>query len=62
MHDIIVPFNKPFLTGNELTFISKAHRRGQLSGDGFYTHKCSDFLNKYIGSKKVLLTHSCTAP
>lgn len=61
MVDMPVPFNKPFLTGDELTFIGKAHQRGQLSGDGVYTHKCSDFLNKYIGSKKILLTHSCTA-
>jgi dTDP-4-amino-4,6-dideoxygalactose transaminase len=56
-----VPFNSPFLTGKELGFISDAHARGKLSGDGHYTALCSKWLEESTGAKKVLLTHSCTA-
>lgn len=56
-----IPFNKPHLTHKEMGYISNAHSIGQLSGDGFYTQKCHQWLEKNIGSKKALLTHSCTA-
>jgi dTDP-4-amino-4,6-dideoxygalactose transaminase len=35
--------------------------RGQLAGDGTYTKRCSEWLEKTTGAHKVLLTHSCTA-
>jgi len=57
----LVSFNKPYLTGQEITFINDAYQRGQLSGDGFYTDKCSEHIKQFIGAQKVLLTHSCTA-
>lgn len=56
-----IPFNSPFLTGKELGFISDAHARGKLSGDGYYTALCSKWLEESTGAKKALLTHSCTA-
>lgn len=55
-----IPFNKPHLTHKEMGYISHAHSLGQLSGDGFYTKKCHQWLEKNTGTKKVLLTHSCT--
>ena len=57
----MIPFNKPYLTGGEIINISSAHSRGQLSGDGFFTGECHKWLENKIGSKRVLLTHSCTA-
>lgn len=57
----MVPFNKPYLSGNELQYIKDAINRGHLSGDGHYTKKCQLWLEEMIGSKKALLTHSCTA-
>jgi len=33
---IKIPFNKPFLVGNELAYIKDAIERGQLSGNGYY--------------------------
>jgi dTDP-4-amino-4,6-dideoxygalactose transaminase len=57
----VIPFNKPHLTGKELHNIADAHQRGQLAGDGFYTKRCSEWLEQTTGAKKVLLTHSCTA-
>jgi dTDP-4-amino-4,6-dideoxygalactose transaminase len=57
----VIPFNKPHLTGKELHHIADAHQRGQLAGDGYYTKRCSEWLEQTTGAKKVLLTHSCTA-
>lgn len=56
-----IPFNKPYMTGKELWYISQAHHNGQLSGDGPFTRKCHDWLEQNTGSYKALLTHSCTA-
>ncbi len=57
----MIPFNKPYLTGKELAYISAAHSNGMLSGDGPFTKKCQLWLEKTTGSNKALLTHSCTA-
>ncbi len=56
-----VPFNKPYMTGKELWYISQAHASGHLAGDGQFTKKCSAWLEQRIGCQKALLTHSCTA-
>ena len=56
-----IPFNKPYMTGKELWYISQAHACGQLAGDGQFTKKCSAWLEARIGCQKALLTHSCTA-
>ena len=55
-----IPFNKPYLTGKELGYISDAHEKGRLSGDGIYTDKCHGWLESETGCEKALLTHSCT--
>jgi dTDP-4-amino-4,6-dideoxygalactose transaminase len=57
----MIPFNKPYLTGRELHYISEAHARGQLAGDGYFTKKCNAWLEEKTGCHKALLTHSCTA-
>lgn len=56
-----IPFNKPYLTGNEIEYIKQSHAIGNLSGDGFYTKKSSAWLESKTKTKKALLTHSCTA-
>lgn len=56
-----VLFNKPYMTGKELWYISQAHASGHLAGDGQFTKKCSAWLEQRIGCQKALLTHSCTA-
>jgi len=57
----MIPFNKPHMTGKELWYISQAHHRGQLAGDGTFTQQCNNWLEQQTGSRKALLTHSCTA-
>jgi dTDP-4-amino-4,6-dideoxygalactose transaminase len=56
-----IPFNKPALAGKEIQYIRDAVKRGQLSGDGFYTFECQKVIERLTSSPKALLTHSCTA-
>jgi len=56
-----IPFNRPYLTGRELSYIAEAHLNGQLAGDGEFTKRCQSWLEKLGESSKALLTHSCTA-
>ena len=55
-----IPFNKPFFTGNELSYIEQAVASGKISGDGMFTKKCHAFFERKFGFKKALLTTSCT--
>lgn len=57
----MIPFNRPYMTGEELGLISQAHADGHLSGDGLFTKRCNAWLEANIGCAKALLTHSCTA-
>jgi dTDP-4-amino-4,6-dideoxygalactose transaminase len=56
-----VPFNRPHMTGRELSYIAQAHQNHRLAGDGPFTASCSRWLEERTGARKVLLTHSCTA-
>ncbi|MES2935162.1 MAG: dTDP-4-amino-4,6-dideoxygalactose transaminase [Pseudomonadota bacterium] len=56
-----IPFNKPHMTGRELSYIAEAHFNNKLAGDGPFTKKCHEWLEIKTGAKKALLTHSCTA-
>jgi len=56
-----IPFNRPFLTGNESTYISEALASGQLSGNGSFADKCTNWLEEFIQSPRAFLTNSCTA-
>src|ERR1019366_1722717 len=57
---ISIPLNRPALVGAELRYIGDALRRGQISGDGFYTRRASAHLEHLLGVPRVLLTPSCT--
>ena len=56
-----IPFNKPFMTGQEQARIEQAHALGHLSGDGRFTRECHAWLERRTGAARALLTHSCTA-
>jgi dTDP-4-amino-4,6-dideoxygalactose transaminase len=55
-----IPFNRPFIAGNEYRYIADAIAYGHISGDGKFTIKCHEFLEKELGVVKALLTTSCT--
>jgi dTDP-4-amino-4,6-dideoxygalactose transaminase len=57
----MITFNKPFLTGRELSYIAEAHSLSQLAGDGRFTKHSSLWLEETADCNKALLTHSCTA-
>jgi len=57
---MMIPFNKPFLTGKEAHYLYQAVSTGKISGNGMFTNKCHDFFEQRYGFKKVLLTTSCT--
>jgi dTDP-4-amino-4,6-dideoxygalactose transaminase len=60
-----IPFNRPFLTGNEIRYMEDLLRslgkEGQISGDGKYTRLVQDFLQSRFGARKALMTTSCTS-
>ena len=58
---MMVPFNKPYMTGKELWYIAQAHARGHLAGDGAFSKKCATWLQARTGAAKALLTRSCTS-
>ncbi|WP_216689921.1 dTDP-4-amino-4,6-dideoxygalactose transaminase [Hymenobacter siberiensis] len=58
--DSSIPFNKPYLSGNETRYIEEAVLSGKISGDGMFTKRCHQFFEQQLGFKKVLLTTSCT--
>ncbi|AUR53028.1 dTDP-4-amino-4,6-dideoxygalactose transaminase [Aquella oligotrophica] len=55
-----IGFNKPPFTGNEFIYMQDALAKGKISGDGIYTKRCHEWLEKKLGVKKALLTTSCT--
>lgn len=61
MTEDYIPFNRPYMTGKELSYIAEAHMNCVLAGNGPFTKRCHGWLEKHSGSAKALLTHSCTA-
>ena len=57
---MIIPFNKPYLTGRETDYIKRAVRSGKISGNGIFTKRCQSFFEERYGFRKCLLTTSCT--
>jgi dTDP-4-amino-4,6-dideoxygalactose transaminase len=56
-----IPFNRPTITGRELSFLREAIERRELAGDGYFSRQCEAWLVERLGVKRALLTHSCTA-
>lgn len=56
-----IPFHRPFLSGNEHSYLGKTLlETKKFSGDGPFTKKVSELLERKLNCKKVLLTTSCT--
>lgn len=56
----MIPFNKPPFIGKEKEYILKAVDNLHISGDGEFTKKCAEKLEKMTKTKRALLTTSCT--
>ncbi|EQA6335116.1 dTDP-4-amino-4,6-dideoxygalactose transaminase [Providencia stuartii] len=57
----MIPFNKPPVVGTELTYMKQAMESGKLCGDGGFTKRCEEWMEKRFDCPKVQLTPSCTA-
>lgn len=57
---MFIPFNKPPYIGKESEYLIDAVNKGHISGDGDYTKKCAKKLEELSGTKRALLTTSCT--
>ncbi|HET7815818.1 MAG TPA: dTDP-4-amino-4,6-dideoxygalactose transaminase [Candidatus Baltobacteraceae bacterium] len=56
-----VPFNKPYITGNEIEYLREAIANAHLSGDGPFTKRIHEWLEQRTMAQAAFLTHSCTA-
>ncbi len=55
-----IPFNKASFVGNEQEYIAQAIANRHISGDGPFTRRVQEFLERELGVPRVLLTTSCT--
>lgn len=53
-----IPFNKPYTTGKELSYIQDNINRNKISSDVYYTKKVNEFIEKTFHTPKALLTTS----
>ena len=60
MADYKIRFNVPPFTGKEMDYIKKAVDNMKICGDGEFTKKDNEWLEKKTGTSKALLTTSCT--
>ena len=56
----MIRFNVPPFTGHEMEYIKQAVENQKICGDGEFTAMCNSWLENKTGSKKALLTTSCT--
>ena len=57
---MFISFNKPPYIGKESEYVLDAVNKWHISGDGEYTKKCAKKLEELSGTKRALLTTSCT--
>lgn len=56
----MINFNVPPFTGREMDYIRQAVENQKICGDGEFTKKCNEWIEKKTGTAKCLLTTSCT--
>ncbi len=56
----MIRFNVPPYIGREMENVQKAVENMHICGDGEFTGKCSEYLERTTGTAKCLLTTSCT--
>ena len=55
-----IPFNIPYSTGQELTYIQQTIEDNKTAGDGKFTKLCQNWMQNKYEFNKCLLTTSCT--
>lgn len=54
----MIPFNVPPFTGNEFEYMHEAVNNHKICGDGPFTKKCDEWMEKRFNARKVMLTTS----
>ncbi|MDR3231377.1 MAG: dTDP-4-amino-4,6-dideoxygalactose transaminase [Synergistaceae bacterium] len=57
----MIPFNKPYLTGNERACIDEVLRNGRFAGNGVFSKKCAAWLEERLQCAGAILVPSGTA-
>ena len=57
----MISFNVPPIVGTEEKYINEAINNHKICGDGSFTKKCSEWMQKKFNAHEVLLTTSCTS-
>src|SRR5438445_6390113 len=55
-----IPFSRTAIMGRELEYVTEAIQRRHLSGDGEFTKRCREWLQRRFVVPSALLTTSCT--
>ncbi len=60
MPEVMIPFNRSSVAGNELAYMAEAVAGEHISGDGPFSRRCHELLERELGIRKAFLTTSCT--
>ena len=60
MTEYRIPFNRPMICGSEMEFIADSLSASHISGDGKYSRRCHEYLERTLGVARAFLTTSCT--
>ena len=56
----MIVFNIPPRVGMEEKYIAEAVSNGKICGDGIFTQRCNEWIEKHTLTEKAMLTTSCT--
>ena len=56
-----IPFNRPYVSGKELEYVSQAISRGEIAADGRFSKGCARIIQERFGIHRALMMPSCTA-
>ena len=56
-----IPFNRPYISGKELEYVSQAIGRGEIAADSRFSKGCVRIIQERFGIARALMMPSCTA-
>jgi len=56
-----IPFNRPYISGKELEYVSQAIGRGEIAADSRFSKGCVRIMQERFGIARALMMPSCTA-
>src|SRR6187431_98936 len=56
-----IPFNRPYVSGKELEYVSQAIARGEIAADGRFSKGCARIIQERFKIARALMMPSCTA-